>query len=147
MVTFCPSGDFQALTATHSQQGKMDIKQQLIDIATPHINDEVCGFICKNEKGYFYVPSVNRSPEPDTFFYISSIDFLKIKSDNNLVAIFHNHMEDSEDPSEFDRVVAENICYPMVIYSNLTRNFSVFIPKHIDCDVKDVDGLRELLND
>jgi proteasome lid subunit RPN8/RPN11 len=125
----------------------MDIKKQLIDVSTPHINDEVCGFVCRGDGGYFYLEAKNRSPEPDQFFYISSVDFLKAKRDNNLVAIFHNHTNESEEPSHFDKVVSENVCFPMVIYSNMTKAFNIFVPEELDCDPKDIEKLRSELND
>ena len=124
----------------------MDIKTQLIEISEPHINDEICGFIHKSGDDFVFKSAKNRSPSPDEFFYISSIDFLKAKEDN-LVAIFHNHCEGTEEPSSFDLIMTENTCFPAVIYSNLTKKFGVFVPKYIDWDVKDIEGLREQLND
>lgn len=135
----------QAPIVTHSQQDKMDIKQQLIDVARPHINDEICGFICEKEGDYYYLESRNRSPYPDKFFYISAIDFLRVKQDHNLVGVFHNHSQESEEPSDFDKTISENICYPMVIWSNLSGKFHIFVPKDLDCDVKIVEGLRKQL--
>lgn len=123
----------------------MDIKQQLINVASPHINDEICGFICEKDGEYYYLKSKNRSPYPDKFFYISALDFLKTKEDHNLVGVFHNHAKESEDPSDFDKILGENICYPMIIWSNMSKKFHIFVPKDIDCDVKIVDGLREKL--
>ena len=123
----------------------MDIKQQLIDVATPHINDEVCGFICEKEGDYYYLASRNRSPYPDKFFYISAIDFLQVQKEHNLVGVFHNHSQEDEQPSEFDKTIGENICFPMIIYSNISQKFNVFVPKELDCDVKIVEGLRKKL--
>jgi len=123
----------------------MDIKKQLINAAEPHIQDEICGFICLKEEKYYYVPVKNRSPHPDQFFYISAIDFLQIQKEHNLIGIFHNHAKEDEMPSQFDKTLGENICFPMVIYSNLSKKFHIFIPKDIDCDVKLVEGLRDRL--
>jgi len=123
----------------------MDIKNKLIEIASPHINDEICGFICEKDGDFYYVNSKNRSPYPDQFFYISAMDFLQVQREHSLVAIFHNHSQEDEGPSQFDKTVGENVCLPMVIYSNLSNKFHIFVPEELDCDVKAIEGLREKL--
>jgi len=124
----------------------MDIKQQLKEAAAPHINDETCGFICHDGE-FKYIPVKNRSPYPDQFFYISAIDFLRIKEENNLIAIFHNHCDGTESASRFDKTMSQNACYPMVIYSNLLDKFNIFVPDELDSDVKTIEDLKVKLND
>lgn len=124
----------------------MDIKNKLISLSESHINDEMCGFICLSDDFYF-IEVFNRSPEPDKYFYIPSIEFLKIKTKHKIISIFHNHFSTTENESEFDKGVAENICYPMVIYSNITKKFNFYIPEKINCDVKEIERLKEVLND
>ena len=125
----------------------MDIKNILIQISKLHENDESCGFIYKKDENFCFLEVENRSQEKDKYFIIPSIDFLRIKSENNLIAIFHNHFSTPEKESAFDRSVSENICYPMVIYSNLTKKFNFYVPEYLECDVKDVERLKEILND
>lgn len=124
----------------------MDIKEELKEISQRHINEEICGFICL-DKDFYFIQTQNRSSEPNRYFYVSSMDFLKIKSENKVIAVFHNHFSTTEKESDFDRSVSENICYPMVIYSNITKKFNFYIPEYLESNVKDIERLKEILND
>lgn len=124
----------------------MKIKEELVNFSNKNITKEVCGFICLSEDFYFREVK-NRASDPNLYFHMSTIDFLHIKNTENIVAIFHNHPNYTEDQSKFDISMSENICLPSVIYSNLTEKFSIFIPNTFDSDVKDIERLKEILND
>jgi len=121
-----------------------NIKEIIKEISEKSINQEICGFICFNDN--FYVKQVsNRASNPDVYFHMSTIDYLDIKKNNNIVAIFHNHPTYTESQSVFDKTMAENICLPSIVYSNLTKNFSIFIPDSITSDVKDLERLKGVI--
>lgn len=123
----------------------MDIKTQLINASEKCINEEMCGFICANKDYFYFLQVKNKSPEPHKYFIIPALDFLKIKKENNLIALFHNHFSTSERESDFDKSVSENTCLPLVIYSNVTKKFNFYIPNYISCDVKEINRLKEIL--
>lgn len=122
------------------------IKDILIEESNKNITQEICGFICLNENFYF-IEVNNRASDPNTYFHMSTIDYLNIKNNNNIISLFHNHPNNIENQSSFDKNIADNICLPSIVYSNMTKKFSIFIPDSIDSDVKDVERLKEEIFD
>lgn len=122
------------------------IKDILIEESEKSITQEICGFICLGENFYFKEVK-NRASDPNVYFHMSTIDFLSIKNNNKIISIFHNHPNNIENQSSFDKNIADNICLPSIVYSNMTKKFSIFIPDSIDSDVKDVERLKEEIFD
>ncbi len=123
----------------------MKIKDILISVSNENPFMETCGFIINEDGEFNYLPQKNSAPNPNEMFHIPAINFLNAKQKYNLVAIFHNHLIEDPKPSKFDQSVAEITCYPMVIYSNLTKNFHIYEPKWMDVDVNILEGLRNSL--
>lgn len=125
----------------------MDIKQELINKSLNSPATEICHFICKNDSDFYVVEAKNRSGQPRSLFFIPAIDFLNVKTNHELVAVFHNHIKGPAATSKWDRTTSDNICYPLVIYSNTQKKFGFYVPQQCDVDVKDIDRLKEILND
>lgn len=124
----------------------MDIKEQLRNFSAPSINHEICGFLHEKDGDIFFEEVKNRSPEPSSFFYISSVDFLTAKSKFNLCGIFHNHNDGTSEASTLDKTIGENTLLPMVIYSNCNDEFGLYIPQNCEIDVKTIEKLRVLFD-
>lgn len=125
----------------------MDIKQELIKRSLDSPAIEICHFICKNDEGFYLVEGKNRSGEPRQLFFIPALDFRNVKNNHNLIAIFHNHIKSMAVMSEWDKSTSDNICYPMVVFSNTQKKFGFYTPQYCEVDVKDIDRLKEKLND
>jgi proteasome lid subunit RPN8/RPN11 len=80
-------------------------------------------------------------------FSIKPIDFLQAKLNNNLVAVFHTHVEGSEKFSEYDKENSENCLCPFLVYSLETKKFSLFDKSYFERSEKCVNKLRGILDD
>jgi len=125
----------------------MDIKKELVQRSLDSPTTEICHFICQNDKGFYLVEGKNKSGQPRQIFFIPAIDFLHVKNNHKLVAIFHNHAKGMAVLSQWDKSTADNICYPMVVFSNTQKKFGFYTPQYCDTDVKDIERLKEVLND
>jgi len=109
------------------------------------VHQEVCGFIVKNGDDFDLIPVQNRSPKPEEQFYIPAKEFLHIKTNNEIVAVYHSHPTGPAKSSEFDETTSEVICYPFVIYSIDETMFCVYEPEYSDANSKDIEQLKKEL--
>tara|TARA_Y100000114_G_C11716806_1_gene306405 strand:+ start:253 stop:633 length:381 start_codon:yes stop_codon:yes gene_type:complete len=123
-----------------------NLKDSLIEYANTDLKKEVCGFICYKDNELSFKPAKNHSPDNDIFL-INPADFLKMKLDGDLLAIFHTHVNGREDPSEYDIKNSKNCLYPFLIYSLATKRFSLFDMPNFQRSEKGVIMLKEFLDD
>ena len=125
---------------------KDSFKKTLIEYANTDLKKEVCGFICYKDNELSFKPAKNHS-HADDIFLINPADFLKMKLDGNLLAIFHTHVNGREDPSEYDMKNSKNCLYPFLIYSLATERFGLFDMPNFQRSEKGVIMLKEFLDD
>ena len=123
----------------------MNLKEKITADCAKNIKEEICGFIIRNENGFDIKPTTNKSTDPENEFYIPSKEFLRIKRNENLVAIYHSHIRGSARPSEFDKKTSELVCYPFVIFSTQENNFDIYKPEFLDAEEKDLKELEKEL--
>lgn len=120
------------------------MKTELKNYAKSSTLAEVCGFIGYKDRLVFK-PARNHNREPQKFFSISPLDYLSFKRSNELLAVFHSHLNGDCQASEFDKVSAENVCLPFVIYSITEDKFSVFVPDNSEVSEDKLQILKEAL--
>ena len=125
---------------------KDSFKKTLIEYANTDLKKEGCGFICYKDNELSFKPAKNHSHDDDIFL-INPADFLKMKLDGNLLAIFHTHVNGREDPSEYDMKNSKNCLYPFLIYSLATERFGLFDMPNFQRSEKGVIMLKEFLDD
>ena len=100
-----------------------DIKQKIKTIALK-TNNEICGFIIKNQ----IFPCKNQSPNPNYHFSISPLDYLRASYLGKLEIIYHSHTKNPEF-SEFDKINLYNQKLRGLIYCKEKDCFKVFLPE------------------
>lgn len=88
---------------------------------------ESCGFILKNNT---YVPTLNISDDPENYFRINPLEYLKYS--DNILAVFHSHTKGSP-VSSFDINSCNNTYLPWVIYI-LPDTFEIIYPEGYEGD-------------
>ncbi|HAW77378.1 MAG TPA: hypothetical protein DCW74_16800 [Alteromonas australica] len=117
-------------------------------IAEGNLRNEVCGFVGfdKVKREHFVVKEApNVAEDPVNFFLISPLDYLLFKEEYHLVGLFHSHLVGDEQPSEFDKKMAENCCNPFLIYSLNTQKINIYEPQNMECDVNILHRLKAVL--
>ena len=121
------------------------IKRQIEYESEKEPNKEVCGFVVEKEGELTALPMKNYSEIPEDEFYIPSKEFLFVKRNNNIVAVYHSHCKGGSEPSNFDLKTSDLICYPFVIYSLEQNSFHVHEPEHCEADKSIVEKMKEQL--
>ena len=114
-------------------------------ISEEYFRNEVCGFVGYDDENFVIKEAANIAEDPKRFFLISPLDYLLFKEDYCLVAVFHSHIIADEQPSEFDRKMAENCCNPFLIYSLNTQKINIYEPQNMECDVNILHRLKAIL--
>ena len=114
-------------------------------ISEENFRNEVCGFVGYDDENFVIKEAANIAEDPKRFFLISPLDYLLFKEDYCLVAVFHSHIIADEQPSEFDRKMAENSCNPFLIYSLNTQKINIYEPQNMECDVNILHRLKAIL--
>ena len=117
-------------------------------ISEGDFRNEVCGFVGfdKVDREYFVIKEAeNIAEDPQEFFLISPLDYLLFKEEYHLVGVFHSHLVADEQPSEFDKKMAENCCNPFLIYSLNTQKINIYEPQNMECDVNILHRLKAIL--
>ena len=117
------------------------------NLSEGNFRNEVCGFVGFDHDGECFVikEAANIAEDPKRFFLISPLDYLLFKEDYCLVAVFHSHVVTDEQPSEFDKKMAENCCNPFLIYSLNTQKINIYEPQNMECDVNILHRLKAIL--
>lgn len=126
----------------------LNIKNQLLNFAYKTPKKEVCGFVVHDGENYKLIEVENKSQNPKEEFYIPSKVFLTIKTNHNIVCVFHSHPEGDCKPSEFDKNSSELVCLPFLILSIENRSFEIYQPEFNDSDEMLLSKLkREVCDD
>jgi proteasome lid subunit RPN8/RPN11 len=102
------------------------IKAQIIALAEQTPTVEVCGFIALNPLP-LVVPCPNVSPTPDTSFQIAPSDYLRAKSQGQLVGMYHSHPR-AGGFSDADLHYSTELALPLYLYNVETKAWSDHIP-------------------
>mgnify|MGYP003638010981 CR=1 FL=1 len=120
--------------------------QEIIEFSESSPLREVCGFIVYRNNTLFFEKIINDSNQDD-YFRINPISFLERSLSNELVAIFHTHVDSEEKPSEYDIQNSKNCLYPFLIYSLETKRFHLFDLPEFKRPENGVNMLKEVIND
>jgi proteasome lid subunit RPN8/RPN11 len=113
--------------------------------STKYFNTECCGFLGKRGDKFVGQMVDNRSPEPDLYFCVDPIDFVKFSENHDVIAIFHSHINNGAIFSEEDKNASESICIPYLLYSIMEKKFVFYIPENHEVDVKILDKVKGLI--
>jgi len=125
----------------------MNIKQKIVKACNKKKNEEVCGFIIYQNEQFEVYECENKAQDKEGEFYIPAKEFLYIKNNFEIVAVYHSHIKSEENASEFDKKISNLVCFPFVVYSYQTQKFSIFKPEFLDCSIETVNKLEEAIND
>ncbi len=115
------------------------------DHSDRYFNTECCGFLGFKEDQFIAQMAENRSPEPQSFFCVDPVDYLKFCHDYTMIAIFHSHINTNAVFSESDKFASEAICLPYLMYSVQENKFSLYIPENHEIDVSILEKVQGLL--
>ena len=135
--------DFQEHMNTHQDH---NLIKEIIEFSESSPMREVCGFIIYKDGKLSFEKMINDSHKDD-YFKIDPISFLHRSMSNELVAIFHTHVDSEEYPSEYDIQNSKNCLYPFLIYSLETRKFNLFHMPGFKGPENGVNMLRGAIND
>lgn len=121
------------------------IKNQIIRACNKNPEEEVCGFVVFKDDEFGILECENKAQNKKDEFYIPAKDYLYVKNNYEIIAVYHSHLESDENPSEFDKKMSDLTCLPFVMYSHQTRKFNVFKPEFLDCDQSKLSKLEDYL--
>jgi proteasome lid subunit RPN8/RPN11 len=99
---------------------------------------EICGLLGIKNGEYCSRILRNKHPEPQNYFSIDPLEYLRFSQEFEMVAVFHSHVIGDSQPSDFDKVNSDNTTVPFLIYSLPEKKFSLFEPENHSCDVKEL---------
>lgn len=106
---------------------------------------ECCGFIGKKNKTYIVQFVPNRSPNPNHFFCVDPLDYLKFKNEYEFISLIHSHIQEDETFSKMDIANSEATCLPSIVYSLATKKFAIYEPKNHEVDVNTLNKVKGYL--
>jgi proteasome lid subunit RPN8/RPN11 len=120
--------DFQVqINQTHKMIDKK-IKNFIVKNASLHSDEEVCGFIVKDNDDFKCIPCQNIAESKKDNFKINSKEYLNIKKSYKIYYIYHSHINDNIDFSDKDKFCAENLNLPIILYHLKTNTFKIYEP-------------------
>lgn len=121
----------------------MSIKRKIEFECEKDVSEERCGFVVHKNGELDLIMCENRAEDKKNQFYIPAKEFLYIKNNSDIVAVYHSHNDGTEKPSDFDIKSAEIICYPFLIYCTKNNKFGIHEPEYSDAKQEQLDQLRE----
>ena len=118
------------LQQTNIASVKMNLIKELIVSAKSNPMIEICGFIGYNGKDFVYRQMTNHNPQPNEYFSISPLDYLKFKNEFIFVAVFHSHIKTGCEPTDFDKTNSQNCALPFLVYSIPENKFHLHVPEN-----------------
>jgi len=105
-------------------------KRRAIKTALSSPNKEVCGIFKWNEfnTALDFMRFENASCE-ENFFLVNSKHFYKLYKDNEVFCLFHSHPSTSDKISDLDIEISESLMLPSYIFSNKTKECSLYFPQ------------------
>lgn len=123
----------------------MDIIKDLITDSKKNPMMEICGFIGYDGKKFCYKRMTNHNPQPQEYFSIAPLDYLKFKNEFVFIAVFHSHIKSGCEPTDFDIVNSKNCALPFLIYSITENKFHLHIPENSEVNETLLSEFKELL--
>ena len=121
----------------------MSIKRKVEFECEKDVSEERCGFVVWKDGELNLIMCENRAEDKKNQFYIPAKEFLYIKNNQDIVAIYHSHNDGTEKPSDFDIKSADIICYPFLIYCTKNNKFGIYEPEYSDAKKEQLDQLRK----
>lgn len=103
-------------------------KKEIKEFALARIPNESGGLIVNTSEQYLLINCENMSPTPEGHYLIDQVDITKAKQKGEIVAFWHSQPNDSAEPSEGDKLVAERYNIDAIIYSPKDDQFSFYQP-------------------
>jgi proteasome lid subunit RPN8/RPN11 len=75
---------------------------KIIEYCKGKAPQEACGIVVLSNGKYVFIPCDNADPEPENFFAISGVDFIKGEEQGEVIAIVHSHPKAPFVPSDDD---------------------------------------------
>ena len=123
----------------------MSIKRKIELECEKDVSEERCGFIIYKDGELDLIMCENRAEDKKNQFYIPAKEFLYIKNNNDIVAVYHSHNDGTENPSDFDIKSADIICYPFLIYCTKNNKFGIHEPEYSDAKPEQLKYLKEAI--
>lgn len=101
------------------------VKEEIRKHALENPNEEVCGFIL-NDNSVFRAHNVSTNKKKT--FSIEPMDYLKAESNHKISAIYHSHISDNCEFSDFDKINAFNHNKIYILYSIKKNIFNFLYP-------------------
>lgn len=101
---------------------KENIYKDLKKYSLDNPNQEVCALLYKRNEEIFLKQCKNIHNDPENFFRISALDYLKTNSLGEITTVFHSHPK-TGGPSEKDIEMSKNLSIPFLVYSILKNKF------------------------
>lgn len=117
-----------------------EILKEIKNISQSKSENEVCGFLFKKNKKILIKDCENIAIDKTCNFEISANDYLEVWENGEIIAIYHSHPNSSENLSDIDISIAEEMMIPIIVYSNKNNKFNIFIPE----DIKKNKTLKDL---
>lgn len=131
--------------AIEVENNLLDIFKFFKEYSKTYFNTECCGFLGKKNDQFVAKMVNNRSPEPNLYFCVDPVDFIKFCEDNEIIAIFHSHIDGDASFSEEDKNASECTCIPYLLYSLKENKFAFYVPENNEVDVKILDKVKGFL--
>ena len=104
-------------------------KNFIIKECLKNSSEEICGFIVLKNDNFICIPCENIAKNKKENFMISSLDYIKIKKySDQILYIYHSHINDNENFSEQDISCSENLCLPIIMYNLNKKIFKIHEP-------------------
>ena len=104
--------------------------KEIIEHAESQPEEEVCGTVVLDTSLLVNINrEKNESIDKKNMFQISP---RKLIGQENIIGIYHSHPFGDENPSEVDKRNSEEMGVPFLIYSLVTKNFFLYIPRSYD---------------
>lgn len=87
---------------------------------------ECCGFVVEHKSNFFCIPVKNIAKDKENDFRISTQDFLNIKSNFNILYIYHSHPQDNFDFSNSDKISADRLQINYILYCCKNNEFKIY---------------------
>jgi proteasome lid subunit RPN8/RPN11 len=136
-------------------------EKKLISFFSEKSSEEVCGAIVKPSVGGRKIfPLKNISKQSEVHFLTNFYDVENLKKVGKILAFYHSHPSSSHELSEEDIFISNKTQYSTVVYSKVTKKFSIYNPIDepvpllnrpfvlgtLDCTQLALDYYKEVLN-
>ena len=94
---------------------------------------EQCGLFAwsdQSRSSFNFIPLNNQNKNDKNGFISKSSDYLDLYIKNQIISIFHSHLDSDPTPSELDLETARSFCLPSLIFANNSKSTYLFYPEN-----------------